>query len=119
LALQKVPKASASNHSTQQQLRPVGVTQIILATAQEQQQQQRCLKMPAAAAVSGGPPSDRHFEVAAELFPDYPPGFPYENFDLSLVNPPEGEDFGVLSDDDEALAEADVEAETGFGNVIG
>jgi hypothetical protein len=56
--------------------------------------------------------------VAAKLFKDQPKGFPFEGFDIEELILPEGEDFGIRSDDD-VDDEEDLEAETGFGSVIG
>lgn len=74
--------------------------------------------MLAIAAAMPAAPGPRHFDVAAELFPDYPQGFPYENFDPKLVQPPADDDYGIPSDDEDGIGEEDVEAETGFGSVI-
>lgn len=57
-------------------------------------------------------------DVAAKLFRDQPKGFPFEGFDIEELILPEGEDFGIRSDDDD-MEEDDLEAETGFGSVIG
>lgn len=57
-------------------------------------------------------------DVAAKLFKDQPKGFPFEGFDIEELILPEGEDFGIRSDDD-VDDEEDLEAETGFGSVIG
>jgi translation initiation factor 3 subunit B len=57
-------------------------------------------------------------EVARKLFKDQPAGFPFEGFDLEELILPEGEDFGIRSDDDEG-DEEELETETGFGSVIG
>lgn len=57
-------------------------------------------------------------DVAAKLFKDQPKGFPFEGFDIEELILPEGEDFGIRSDDDD-IEEDDLEAETGFGSVIG
>jgi hypothetical protein len=56
--------------------------------------------------------------VAQQLFKDQPPGFPFENFDLLELILPDGEDFGIRSDDDDE-SEGEVETDTGFGSVIG
>jgi translation initiation factor 3 subunit B len=57
-------------------------------------------------------------DVAAKLFKDQPKGFPFEGFDIEELILPEGEDFGIRSDDG-VDDEEDLEAETGFGSVIG
>lgn len=57
------------------------------------------------------------FEVAAKLFKDQPKGFPFEGFDIEELILPEGEDFGIRSDDDD-VEEEELETETGFGSVI-
>lgn len=57
-------------------------------------------------------------DVAAKLFKDQPKGFPFEGFDIEELILPEGEDFGINSDDDD-IEEDDLEAESGFGSVIG
>ena len=57
-------------------------------------------------------------DVAAKLFKDQPKGFPYEGFDIEELILPEGEDFGIRSDDDD-MEEEELESETGFGSVIG
>lgn len=58
------------------------------------------------------------FDVAATLFPEYPPGFPYDNFDVKELILPDGDDMGINSDDDDVDVE-EIETETGFGNIIG
>lgn len=58
------------------------------------------------------------FEVAAKLFRDQPKGFPFEGFDIEELILPEGEDFGIRSDDD-VDDDEELETETGFGSVIG
>lgn len=69
--------------------------------------------------VTMAPEIDR-FAIAAELFPDQPPGFPLdeESFDLREVQLPAGDDLGIRSDDDEG-DEGDMQTETGFGSVLG
>lgn len=62
--------------------------------------------------------SQRHFDLAADLYPSYPRGFPYENFDIKQVALPPGDNMGIPSDDED-MKEDDVEAESGFGSVIG
>ena len=54
------------------------------------------------------------------LFEGQPRGFPLGDYKLYLedVMLPEGNDFGVLSDDD-SIDEDEIETETGFGSVIG
>lgn len=49
---------------------------------------------------------------------DQPPGFPFEGYDLEELILPDGDDMGVRSDE-EPSEEGEVEAETGFGSVIG
>ena len=58
------------------------------------------------------------FEVAQSLFPDYPPGFPYENFDVKELILPDGDNMGINSDDDDIDVE-EIETASGFGNIIG
>jgi translation initiation factor 3 subunit B len=57
-------------------------------------------------------------DVAVQLFPDQPRGFPFDGFDLEELILPDGDDFGVRSEDDDA-GEEEIETETGFGSVIG
>jgi hypothetical protein len=57
-------------------------------------------------------------EVARKLFRDQPAGFPFEGFDIEELILPEGEDFGVRSDDED-VGEEELETESGFGSVIG
>eukprot|EP00798_Chlamydomonas_sp_ICE-L_P008193 gene8193-1455_t len=57
------------------------------------------------------------YAIAKELFPNQPGGFPLEEFDPQDLILPEGENFGIDSDDDDA-DEEDVESESGFGSVI-
>ena len=54
------------------------------------------------------------------LFEGQPRGFPLGDYKTYLedVMLPEGNDFGVLSDDD-SIDEDEIETETGFGSVIG
>lgn len=56
--------------------------------------------------------------VAKELFPNQPPGFPLERFNLADIRLPADDDLGIKSDDEDADI-GDVESETGFGSVIG
>ncbi len=58
------------------------------------------------------------YAVAKDLFPDMPPGFPFENFDLEELILPDGDDMGIRSDDDD-VKEEDVQTESGFGSCIG
>ena len=53
-----------------------------------------------------------------KLFEGQPKGFPLGDFNLEDVMLPEGEDFGVASDDD-SIGDEEIETETGFGSVIG
>ncbi|KAF8067212.1 R1 [Scenedesmus sp. PABB004] len=57
------------------------------------------------------------YEVAAKLFRDQPPGFPYEGFIKEELILPDGDDMGIKSDDGED-DEEELETETGFGSVI-
>lgn len=66
----------------------------------------------------GRAPTERDLEIAAELFPSHPPGFPFENFDVSSLTLPADDDMGVESEDDD-LREEGIETESGFGSVIG
>ncbi len=52
------------------------------------------------------------------MFVGQPKGFPLGDFNLDDVMLPEGEDFGVPSDDD-SIGDEEIETETGFGSVIG
>jgi hypothetical protein len=58
--------------------------------------------------------------VAAELFgaQGYPQGFPYENFDVTELILPDGDNMGINSDDDDIDIE-EIETASGFGNIIG
>lgn len=56
-------------------------------------------------------------DVARDLFPDMPPGFPYENFELEELILPSGDDMGIRSDEDD-VKEEDVQTESGFGSVV-
>jgi hypothetical protein len=66
----------------------------------------------------GSGPSSLQLEVAAELFPDEPKGFPF-HINPAEVQLPPGEDFGIQSDDDTQQEEDINEAEAGFGSVLG
>lgn len=57
-------------------------------------------------------------EVAAQLFPDMPPGFPYEGFETQELILPDGDDMGIRSDDD-AINEDEIQTDTGFGACVG
>lgn len=57
-------------------------------------------------------------DVARDLFPDLPPGFPYEGFELEELILPSGDDMGIRSDEDD-VKEEDVQTESGFGSVVG
>ncbi|KAJ9529622.1 hypothetical protein QJQ45_014394 [Haematococcus lacustris] len=73
--------------------------------------------MPAAA-LPGPAPTELQLKVAAELFSDHPPGFPFD-VDIHDVELPGDDDFGVPSDDEtvqEDTATASVEA--GFESVL-
>ena len=61
---------------------------------------------------------DRAMEVASEMFPDQPDGFPFGDFDIAAVKLPKGEDFDIPSDDETSDDEV-INEETGFGSVIG
>lgn len=58
------------------------------------------------------------YEVAKQLYPDLPQGFPYDNFDLEELILPPGDDMGIKSDDDDVRDE-DVQTQSGFGSCIG
>lgn len=60
---------------------------------------------------------DRAIDLARDLFPDQPNGFPLGDFDFDEIVLPRGEDFGVPSDDDESEGD-ELNEETGFGSVI-
>ena len=53
-----------------------------------------------------------------KLFEGQPKSFPLGDFNLEDVMLPEGEDFGIASDDD-SIGDEEIETETGFGSVIG
>lgn len=53
-----------------------------------------------------------------KLFAGQPKGFPLGDFNIDDVMLPEGDDFGVPSDDD-SIGDEEIETETGFGSVIG
>jgi hypothetical protein len=59
-------------------------------------------------------------QVALDMFgpQGYPPGFPYENFDVKELILPDGDNMGINSDDDDVDIE-EIETESGFGNIIG
>lgn len=61
---------------------------------------------------------DRAIDLARELFPQQPNGFPLGDFNYDEIQLPEGEDFGVVSEDD-VTDEEELNEETGFGSVIG
>eukprot|EP00983_Pelagomonas_calceolata_P047781 1140783-Pelagomonas_calceolata.AAC.4 len=71
-------------------------------------------------ALKEGEPTPLHLQIAAELFPGEPQGFPFlsEDADFQL---PAGEEFGVPDVDESELSKEadDIQAETGFGSVIG
>jgi hypothetical protein len=52
------------------------------------------------------------------MYEDYPPGFPFDNFDVAELILPDGDDMGIPSEDEEG-DEEQLETETGFGSVIG
>ena len=58
------------------------------------------------------------FDVAKELFPEMPAGFPYEDFDMEELILPTGDDMGLRSDEDD-IKEDEVQTDTGFGSCIG
>ncbi len=58
------------------------------------------------------------YDVAKQLFPDLPQGFPYDNFDLEELILPPGDDMGIKSDDDDVKDE-DVQTQSGFGSCVG
>ncbi|CAD7701703.1 unnamed protein product [Ostreobium quekettii] len=60
---------------------------------------------------------DRAMELAGEMFPDQPAGFPFGEFNMEAVKLPRDDDFGIPSDDDLSDDEV-VQEETGFGSVI-
>lgn len=53
------------------------------------------------------------------MFEGQPKGFPFGDFDLEDVMLPEDDDMGIPSDTDDDGQEDDVQAESGFGNVLG
>lgn len=46
-----------------------------------------------------------------------PRGFPFDDFDVMDVMLPEGDDMGIVSEDEEE--EEEIITETGYGNIIG
>jgi hypothetical protein len=58
------------------------------------------------------------YAVARQLFPDLPPGFPYEGFEPEELILPDGDDMGIRSDDDDVKDE-DVPTQSGFASCIG
>lgn len=58
------------------------------------------------------------FAVALDMYPEQPPGFPFEEFDLRDVQVPEGDDMGINSEDGED-DDAELASESGFGSLIG
>ncbi|PNH05051.1 Eukaryotic translation initiation factor 3 subunit B [Tetrabaena socialis] len=60
---------------------------------------------------------EQALEVARDLFPDLPAGFPYEDFQLEELILPDGDDMGIHSDDDD-VKEEDVQTQSGFGSCI-
>ncbi|PRW39159.1 Eukaryotic translation initiation factor 3 subunit B [Chlorella sorokiniana] len=65
----------------------------------------------------GGPTATLRPEEE-KMFEGQPRGFPFGDFDLEDVMLPEGEDMGIPSDTDEDGQEEEVNAESGFGNVL-
>lgn len=61
---------------------------------------------------------DRAIDLARDLFPNQPNGFPLGDFDFSDIQLPADNDFGVPSEDDNT-DEEELNEETGFGSVIG
>lgn len=57
------------------------------------------------------------YEIAKEMFPELPQGFPLDldSFDLSAIPLPPGEDFGIKEEYEE---EDEIQTDTGFGSVI-
>lgn len=53
------------------------------------------------------------------MFEGQPKGFPFGDFDLEDVMLPEDDDMGIPSDTDDDGQEEDVQAESGFANVLG
>lgn len=58
------------------------------------------------------------YEIAREMFPSFPDGFPFDadSFDLLSIPLPPGEDFGIKDEDE---LDEDVQMEQGFASVIG
>ena len=53
-----------------------------------------------------------------KLFEGQPRGFPLSDFNIDDVMLPEGDDFGVVSDDD-SIDEEELQTESGYGSVVG
>lgn len=67
-------------------------------------------------------PSDLELQIAAELFPGKPAGFPFNaNEEADFELPEDGGNYGVPDVDESELQEAqnELREETGFGSVIG
>ena len=58
------------------------------------------------------------YEIAREMFPSFPDGFPFDadSFDLLSIPLPPGEDFGIKDEDE---LDEEVQMEQGFASVIG
>ena len=65
-------------------------------------------------------PSPEQVEAQIEkLFEGQPRGFPFGDFEVDDIMLPDGDDMDIPSDDDDAADEEDIQAESGFGSVIG
>ena len=54
-----------------------------------------------------------------KLFEGQPKGFPFDDFEVDDIMLPDGDDMDIPSDDDDAADEEEIQAESGFGSVIG
>jgi hypothetical protein len=65
-------------------------------------------------------PSPEQVEAQIEkLFEGQPRGFPFGDFEVDDIMLPDGDDMDIPSDDDDAADEEEIQAESGFGSVIG
>ena len=65
-------------------------------------------------------PSPEQVEAQIEkLFEGQPKGFPFHDFEVDDIMLPDGDDMDIPSDDDDAADEEEIQAESGFGSVIG
>ncbi len=65
-------------------------------------------------------PSPEQVEAQIEkLFEGQSKGFPFDDFEVDDIMLPDGDDMDIPSDDDDAADEEEIQAESGFGSVIG